>query len=341
MRDRAPEGPPDARMEGRIAWTASGLGPSVQAMESGIEIRQLRAFVALVEHGSVTAAAQRLNLAQSTVSEALSSLERALGTPVFLRRRAQHDLMLTDAGQALLPHARAVLDTLGAAHVAVAHATSGARARISIGTNESVSSYVLSPSLISMRRSWPNVTFAVTVAVCNAIRAGVEAGEYDLGLGLYPHADDTLFPQIDRTVVANEVPLVIFASPSHPLAADRATPVPRDALVSYPLFITDAAGDFHSLVRRFLENDGLPGPHLQATGSVEGVKRAVLGDSSALGMLPAYALLDDMRTGRVVSLALRPPSPQMRLEAMMARSRHQHPAACQLVEAVRASFRGM
>lgn len=73
---------------------------------SGLEIRQLRAFVALVERKRITAAAQSLGLAQSTVSEALSALERALGTPLVLRRRGGHGLELTDVGHALLPHAR-------------------------------------------------------------------------------------------------------------------------------------------------------------------------------------------------------------------------------------------
>src|SRR5829696_8237986 len=128
-------------------------------MDPTLETRQLRAFVALVEQGTVTAAAQALGLAQSTVSEALSSLERAVGAAVFLRRRGSHELVLTGAGEALLPHARSVLETLDAARVAVAGATTGARARVAIATNESLSTYVLAPPLDTLRRAWPNTTF--------------------------------------------------------------------------------------------------------------------------------------------------------------------------------------
>src|SRR5262245_66055945 len=106
------------------AFTACGTAPNVQRMESALEIRQLKAFVALVEHRSVTAAAQALGLAQSTVSESLSSLERVVGASLYLRRRGSHDLVLTDAGDALLPHARSLLDAVSAAHIAVAGATS-------------------------------------------------------------------------------------------------------------------------------------------------------------------------------------------------------------------------
>lgn len=93
-------------MEPRSGWTAVDDTSRVHQMESAVEIRQLRAFVALVEHGSVTAAAQVLGLAQSTMSETLSSLERAVGSAILLRRRGAHEIARTSAGEALLPYAR-------------------------------------------------------------------------------------------------------------------------------------------------------------------------------------------------------------------------------------------
>jgi len=326
----------------RIVWTAPAPVDSVRRMESALEIRQLKAFVALVESGSVTAAAQSLGLAQSTVSEALSSLERTVGAAVFLRRRGTHELLLTDAGEALLPHARSVLAMIDAAHVAVAGATTGARARVAIATNESLSTYVLASALDRLRRSWPNTTFEVTVMMCGGVRAGVEAGEFDLGLLLQPIDDATAPLSAERTIVSDDVALVVFAQPSHPLAQGaRAGSVRRDALGAYPLYISDAAGDYHLLVRRFLEHDGLPGPHLQPTGSIESVKRGVFGDQRAVGMLPAYALSDELESGRVIPLAVHPAPPRMRLEALTSRTRAQHPATRQLLEAVRAAYPAM
>ncbi|HEU4995555.1 MAG TPA: LysR family transcriptional regulator [Gemmatimonadaceae bacterium] len=306
-------------------------------MESTLEIRQLRAFVALVEQGRVTAAAQSLGLAQSTVSEALTSLERAVGAAVFLRRRGSHELTLTEAGEALLPHARAMLEQIDAAHVAVAGATMRARATVAIATNESLSTYVLSAPLEVMRRTWPNTIFGVSIMMCAGVRSGVEAGEYDLGFMLQPCDEDAAPTIAERTVVTDDVSLVLFTQPSHPLRADRA-PVKRDALVGFTLYLTDSAGDFHAAVRRFLTGDGLPGPQLQPTGSVESVKRGVLGDPRAIGMLPAYALVDEMRAGRVVPLRVHPGPPRMRLEALASTARAQHPAVRQLLDSVLATY---
>lgn len=55
-------------------------------MRTELELRQLRVFVAVVEHRSVTRAAGPLELSQSTVSETISALERTLGVPIFRSR---------------------------------------------------------------------------------------------------------------------------------------------------------------------------------------------------------------------------------------------------------------
>ncbi|MEP7064548.1 MAG: LysR family transcriptional regulator [Gemmatimonadota bacterium] len=307
-------------------------------MNSAVEVRQLRAFVALVQHGSVTAAARALGLAQSTISEALSSLERSMGAPLFLRRRGSHEVVLTDAGTALLPHARSVLDEITAAHVAIAASTTGARARVAIATNESLSTYVLGPHLEIARRRWPNTSFEVTVMVCAGVRSSIELGEQDVGMILRPIEDQSSKTLVVRRIIAEDVPLVVFSQPRHPLARTTHAFVPRDALDEYPLYISDAAGDFHLLVRRYLQSEGLPTPLIHPTGSVESVKRSVLRDVRAIGVLPAYALADEMRNLSVVALHVQPAPPPMRLEALTPAARSQHPAIQQLIDGVAAAY---
>lgn len=307
-------------------------------MDSTVEVRQLKAFVALVEQRSVTAAAQALGLAQSTMSEALSSLERAMGTALFLRRRGSHELLLTEAGTALLPHARTVLEQIATAHAAVASVTTDARARVAIATNESLGTYIVGPQLDIMRRQWPNTTFEVTVMLCSGVRSGIESGEYDVGMILEPADDPAPTSFAERTVISHDVPLVIFAQPTHPLARTAPAPVRRDLLGAYALYISDAAGDFHLLVRRYLEQDGLPGPHIHPTGSVESVKRSVLGDARAIGLLPEYAVADEIRDRRVVALGVKPRPPRMSLDALSSRTRARHPASRQLIDAVAAAY---
>ena len=170
---------------------------------SGLEIRQLRAFVALADAKRVTAAAGALGLAQSTVSEALAALERSIGAPLVLRQRGGHGLELTEAGRALLPHARKILAAVNDAHVAMAATTSRARANVDIVANESVSSYLLPDILPMLRQRWPGTRFTVSVATCAGVRDGVASGAFDVGLLLAePTADNRLGP---RDTLANTV----------------------------------------------------------------------------------------------------------------------------------------
>lgn len=72
-----------------------------------MELRQLRYFVSVAEHGHVTRAAEALHVAQPSVSQALRQLERELGVTLFERTR--QGMSLTAAGQQLLPDAAAAL----------------------------------------------------------------------------------------------------------------------------------------------------------------------------------------------------------------------------------------
>ncbi len=322
-----------------------GGGAQRVGSPSGMEVRHLRAFVTLAELGRVTAAAQALRLAQSTVSEAIAALERALGTPVILHRRGSHDLTLTEAGHALLPHARKVLSAVDDAQVAVASATQCARAHVDIVANESVSTYLLPPVLARLRDRWPNTRLTVSVATCVGVREGVAGGAFDLGL-LLERADECApvtqstfqrasSPFRNRRIVVPDVRLVMFTGPRHRLGRGA---VRRSALASYPLFVSDAAFDFPTFVHRYIRSGRGVGPHIEAAGSVEGVKKGVITDTRALGLLPAYAIAEELSLGRFVRLDLRPPPPRMRLDALLSQSRVTHPVTDQLLDAVCEAF---
>jgi molybdate transport repressor ModE-like protein len=310
---------------------------------SGLEIRHLRTFVALVEAGRVTAAARSLGVAQSTVSEALLALERIVGTPVILRRRGGHGLMLTAAGHALLPHARKILSAVDAAHRAFVSTSAGARTTVKIVANESVSSYLLPHVLQQLRRRWAGTRFTVSVATCADVRGGIASGAFDVGLLLEeqskkrtPGGKDRPSPSFaDRRTIISGIPLVLFSGVSHPLARDRASrPLHPDALSPFPLFISDAAGDFHDLVLRLFRNTRGLGAAIEAVGSVEGVKKAVIDDSTALGLLPAYAIVEEITSGTLAHIQIQPPAPCMRLDALLSQSRARHPSVDELLLAM-------
>src|SRR6201995_761293 len=97
-----------------------------------MELRQLAVFVAVAEEGSFTRAADRLHVVQSAVSAGVRNLERELGASLF--DRSTHRVELTNAGEALLPEARATLTAATAARDAVDAVRGGIRGTVLLGT---------------------------------------------------------------------------------------------------------------------------------------------------------------------------------------------------------------
>lgn len=97
-----------------------------------MELRHLEYFLAVAEERSFTGAARRLHVVQSGVSAAVRALERELGSPLF--DRTSRRIALTDAGTALLPAARRVLDAAQAARDVVGEVRGGLRGTVSVGT---------------------------------------------------------------------------------------------------------------------------------------------------------------------------------------------------------------
>jgi DNA-binding transcriptional LysR family regulator len=107
----------------------------------GIEVRHLAALQALADEESFHGAARRLGYSQPAVSQQLAALERIVGTQLVNRPRVSQPLTLTEAGERLLVHARAVQSSLSAAEAELG-ARSG-KVQIRVGTFQTVSSHLL------------------------------------------------------------------------------------------------------------------------------------------------------------------------------------------------------
>jgi DNA-binding transcriptional LysR family regulator len=296
-------------------------------MRAGLELRHLRTFVAVVDAGGFVRAARTLGVAQSTVSESLAALERALGAEVLARRGRGH--ALTPAGEALLPHARALLRAAGEAEVAVAAAVDSARITVVVRAPESVGAVLLPPAIAAVRARWPGSRFRVESALCEEVRAAVREERVDLGLVLEPAAP---VEGEDRGVA--EVPLVVFAAPDHPLAGRTA---PAFELWRRRFVFGEAAGHYHALLRAFFEAAGYGTPAMEVVGSVDAVRRTVLADRASLGALPAFVVAEDVARGRAAVVGTSPPLGRLHLKAVDPPRGTRSPVAAALVDALAAA----
>jgi DNA-binding transcriptional LysR family regulator len=197
-----------------------------------MELRQLEAFVAVVEELNFTRAAARLHLAQSGLSATIRSLERELHAPLLRRTTRQVDL--TPAGEALLVEARRTLASARAAADAVAAVQGLHRGTLTLGTMQATSSFIDLPGLLLRYRSaYPGIELKLQ-----------QASAAELGRSLRMHTVDLIFtigtdqtaPEILSTSLVRS-PVIIACRADHPLAANKAVELKRlanESLVGYP-----------------------------------------------------------------------------------------------------------
>ncbi len=180
-----------------------------------MDSRQLEYFVAVAEELSFTRAAQRLFTVQSTVSAAIRALETDLKTTLF--DRSTRRVTLSDAGEALLPEAKAALEALDRARAVVEEASTGLRGSIRIGTMTRLGLVDLAELLGSFYQRYPLVDVQVTTSPSGSsgLADDVRHGRLDVALvGLSPAEMTGLEPRELATV-----PFVVLVPSSHRLAS--------------------------------------------------------------------------------------------------------------------------
>ncbi len=192
-----------------------------------METRQLEYFVAVAEELSFSHAAERLFAVQSTVSAGIASLERELDATLF--DRSTRRVALTDAGEALLPQARAAIEAIDRVRSAVGRA-GGIRGRLRVGIFSALDFADLPGLLRDYRAQNPLVDLQLIASPTGSTGLGddVRRGRIDvafMGLPLHELADFAVLPLARSEFVA-----VLPAA--HPLAAR--TTVRLDELAGEP-----------------------------------------------------------------------------------------------------------
>jgi len=126
-------------------------------MLQDVELRQLRALLAVAQEGSFGRAAERLGFTQSAISQQIAGLERAVGDRVFDRPGGPRRVELTPIGAFLVGHATAMLAELRAAEDGLASLRAGEVGRLVVGSFQSVSVKILPPVIGRFRIERPGL----------------------------------------------------------------------------------------------------------------------------------------------------------------------------------------
>ena len=184
-----------------------------------LELDLLRTFVAVVDGGGFTRAAQRLHRTQSTVSQQLKRLEQRLGTPLLTRNT--RSITLTERGELLLGYARRLITLNDEALAALAETR--LKGQIRLGCAQEVADGGLTGMLAHFSRLHPGVALEVRVDANLKLREEIERGELDLGV-LFQEPDQALNGGA-RCEVIDRLRRVWVASPELKLPEDGPIPL--------------------------------------------------------------------------------------------------------------------
>jgi len=199
-----------------------------------MELRHLRAFVAVAEELHFGHAADRLHVAQPAVSQTIAAFERELGVTLF--ERSPRRVELTDAGRALLSEARGILERCEGLVEAASAIRSGAVGRVTIGVSPALPPRVLPDLLTLVRRAVPDVRLVAKSIARSGPAAALRESKFDLVLA----RDAVRAAGVASLLVTSEA--VGIAVPiGHRLA--RLETVPAAALNGEPLATFPRLGD--------------------------------------------------------------------------------------------------
>lgn len=171
----------------------------------------LLTFLTIHRRGGFSAAAGELNRSQPAVSRRIALLEAELGAPVF--ERTASGVILSQVGQALLPHAERTLAALEDARQAVQAVRGADAGPLSLAAVGTLAGPNLTAVLKRFTAQAPGVALSLTTATSSQISDLVRRGEATLGLRYFEDRS----PDLQHHAMAPEV-LVVTCAPDHPLA---------------------------------------------------------------------------------------------------------------------------
>ncbi|NUU01860.1 LysR family transcriptional regulator [Herbaspirillum robiniae] len=281
----------------------------------------LQTFVAVIRHGSFSAAADSMDISQPAVSQQVRQLERTLGTPLVERvgRRAR----ATAAGHELLGHAAQIEVAVDAAVEAVSRRAGSAAGRVRLGTGATACIFLLPAVLKDLRRRFPALEITVSTGNTADIAKAVEDNLLDVGLVTMP-VSGRMF---EITPVLDDE-FVLLAPPGMALPAR----VTAAALADQPVLLFEPGGNTRRITDEWFARAGVRLAPVMSLGSVEAIKELV---SAGLGcaILPAMAVPQAKPKG---GMTVHPLSPrlQRRLAVVIRRDKRLHAGLADVVRSL-------
>jgi DNA-binding transcriptional LysR family regulator len=293
-----------------------------------LDPRQLRAFLAIVNAGSLGLAAEALHITQPALSRIVHRLETQLGVPLFERRTT--GMELTSFGHALLPHAT-VLSAEGARAIEQINALRGlGQGTLRIGSVASAAIMLLPSVLDRILTQWPNLQVQITEAVEDILAAALTSNAIDVAIsGPIPESQDIM--QVAEHKFTDRY--AVISAAAHPL--QRRTNLSIHDLGDVSWVMPPEGAEPRRLFMTLTAKLGVVSPRVAVETRYPAVIKAMVARTKFLGWLPEPLFTAEEAAGLIKPLAVREMAMQRRFFVFRRRRSSIPPPVQKLLEALR------
>ena len=257
-----------------------------------MEIRQLKAFLAIAEAKTFTAGARRVNVTQAAISMQIRQLEEEVGLPLFTRTPRR--VILTEAGEYLLERARKILREHDSALAEIAEVAGAEYGRLRIGSASGTFAMNQLPSILSaLREKFPNAELTVSAGTSQTLVDKMMHGEIDTAFVSLP---------VDNLNVSTESifsdEIVAIAHPKHPLAKEKF--ISAAALAGEKLILGERGGNTRRMIDEFFQAANVK-PNITMELSRQEAVTQMVAIGLGIGMAGAKSVAKEIRDGRLIS----------------------------------------
>ncbi len=232
-----------------------------------MQSNQLQAFVSVAKYGSFSRASEQLFLTQSAISKRIAALEVALKCKLF--DRVGHHIILTEAGNQLLPRAQDLLHRMADCQRTISNLSGKVGGKLSLGTSHHIGIHHLPAILKKYTQAYPEVEldlhFMESELICNA----VSRGEIELGIATLP---STPTENLVLTEIWND-PLIFVCGAEHPLGKSSSISIKQ--LAKYPAILPPQESTTYKILHTLFTENQLKLNTRIVTNNLETIKMMV------------------------------------------------------------------
>ncbi len=257
-----------------------------------MEIRQLKAFLAIAEAKTFTAGARRVNVTQAAISMQIRQLEEEVGLQLFTRTPRR--VILTEAGEYLLDRARKILREHDSALAEIAELGGAEHGRLRIGSASAEFAASQLPGILqSIREKYPNSDLSVSAGTSQALVDKIMHGEIDIAFVSLPVENSSITTDL---LFSDEI--VAIAHPSHPMANERY--VSAAALAGEKLILSVRGGNTRRMIDDFF-NAANVRPNITMELSRQEAINQMVENNLGVGIAGAKTIAEEIREGKLIS----------------------------------------